>query len=121
MSAPTVPSDLEILVSSQAVVAEVVTSTSTGFDPSDEAEQHALFRKLRDVTSVDPGTFLDSWRKAFRAVEAVFTADEQSAQKGPFVLESVTAKLSLTASGKVAFVGELGGEVAFEACFRRST
>ena len=54
-------------------------------------------------------------------VGAVFGADPGTDQTGTFGLESVTAKLSLTASGKVVFVGELGGETAFEAVFTRRT
>ncbi|TWP36102.1 Pepco domain-containing protein [Leekyejoonella antrihumi] len=94
---------------------------SDSFGNADEVELQSKVLDLwkRRAARVDPAEFLDSWKKAFQAVEAIFTADSEPNQKSKYVLDSVTAKLSLTASGKVAFVAELSGEVAFEATFKR--
>jgi hypothetical protein len=93
-----------------------------GFADSNEVEQQArrLAGRLGDAVTVDSGEFLASWQKAVKAVEAVFAANDGSSGT-TFWLESVTARLSLTAKGKVAFIAELGGEVAFEATFKRRT
>jgi hypothetical protein len=100
--------------------AAVLISDRGGFVASDEVEtQSKAVDKVLDVVQGSASEFIDSWQKAFRAVQEVFTADEAKDQSGGFGLESVTVKLSLTASGKVCFVGELGGEVAFEAAFKR--
>jgi hypothetical protein len=94
---------------------------SDSFGDTDEVELQSKVLDLwrRRAAKVDPAEFLDSWKKAFKAVEAIFAADSEPDQKSKYVLDSVTAKLSLTASGKVAFVAELSGEVAFEATFKR--
>ncbi len=91
--------------------------------PPGEVEEHAWFGKKRgesDPRKVDSQEFLDSWRQTFKTIQAVFEADEAKPRPdNAFALESVTAKLSISAKGKVAFIGELGGEVSFEACFSR--
>jgi hypothetical protein len=98
------------------------TGGTGGFDDRGEVETHSRFgdawRALREVKA-DPEEFLASWHSAYRSIQAVFAADEQAVPESAFQLQSVTAKLTLKASGKVLFVGEAGGEVTFEACFAR--
>jgi hypothetical protein len=97
-----------------------LTQRATGFEANDEVETHSkAVDKVIDAVKVNSQEFLESWKKAFQAVEALFVADGGSGAQSTFVLDSVTARLSLTATGKVAFVGELGGEIAFEAQFKR--
>ena len=118
MSDASVPSAIEVWVTTP--VSPEMEPPFSGFDESGDVERHANpFSKWREATKVDSGQFLESWTKAFEAVEAIFTAGNSVHQQESFRLESVSAKLSLTASGKVAFVGELGGEVAFEVTFKR--
>lgn len=118
-SEPEVPREpIEVWVTVPA--APPVRGAPGGFDDKGEVEtQSKLGDWWRGVTTADPDEFLESWRKAFRAVEAVFATDAGPASGSSFQLESVTAKLTLKASGKVVFVGEAGGEVSFEACFSR--
>lgn len=90
--------------------------------PSREVEQHASWGRRRSsvVRKVDPQEFLDSWQATFKTIQSIFEADDARPKpENPFVLESITAKLSLSATGKVVFIGELGGEVSFEACYQR--
>lgn len=97
-----------------------VGRTPGGFDETGEVEtQSKIVDKALDVVRVDSSVFIDSWQKTSRAVQALFEEDNQTDKRGGFVLDSVTARLSLSASGKVAFIGELGGEIAFEAVFKR--
>ncbi len=118
MTNNTTPNDIEVWVSNPKVV--VVNSGSGGFDGTGEVEtQSKIVDKALGAIKADSSEFIESWKKAFHAVEALFAADNGAEQQGGFGLESVTAKLSLSASGKVAFVGELGGEIAFEAVFKR--
>lgn len=110
--------DIEVWISNPNVAA--FSHAPGGFDVGREVEtQSKTVDKVFEAIKVNSSEFIESWKKAFSAVEALFTTDSASAQQGAFGLESVTAKLSLTASGKVCFVGELGGEIAFEAVFKR--
>jgi hypothetical protein len=110
--------DIEVWISTSKAV--VVTRERGGFDGGGEVEtQSKTVEKVLDAVKVSSSEFIESWKKASDAVEALFTADEKTGEPSGFGLESVTAKLSLTASGKVCFVGELGGEVAIEAVFKR--
>jgi hypothetical protein len=120
MTDSTAPDDIEVWISAPKAV--VVDRGPGGFDNGGEVETHSkVIDKVFNTVRGDSSEFIDSWKKAFHAVGAVFAADPGTDQTGPFGLESVTAKLSLTASGKVVFVGELGGEIAFEAVFTRRT
>jgi hypothetical protein len=113
------PGEIEVLISAPKAV--TVDRRFGGFDEGDEVEiQSKIIDKALAAVRVDSAEFIESWKKAFHAVAAVFAADPETDQPGRFRLESVTAKLSLTASGTVCFVGELGGEIAFEAQFKRS-
>jgi len=90
--------------------------------PAGEVERQASWgwRKPSGVKKVDPQEFLDSWQATFKTIQSIFQADDARPKpENPFVLESITAKLSISAKGKVVFVGELGGEVSFEACYQR--
>lgn len=91
-----------------------------GFEPTSEVQTHAAFwKKPQEAIEADPRLFLDTWGQACKAVAALFTEDDAASGAGPFRLETVSAKLALSARGKIAFVGELGGSVAFEAVFKR--
>jgi hypothetical protein len=101
----------------------IVMGTAVGgFDDGDEVEMHAkVIGKAVDAIRANTQEFIESWKTAFNAIEAVFATDQGPGMSSAFMLDSVTAKLSLTASGKVVFIGELGGEIAFEAQFKRRT
>lgn len=105
--------EVEVLVSNLSSPA----GPAIGFGESGEVEQHSK-RVKEIIEKADPSEFFESWQKAVRAVAAVFKQDEGE-EDSDFELESIKAKLSLSASGKVAFVGEFGGQVAFEATFKR--
>lgn len=110
--------DIEVWISTPNTV--VINRERGSFEIAGEVEtQSKTVENVLDAVQASSSEFIESWKKAFHAVEALFTADQGADQPGRFGLESVTAKLSLTASGKVCFVGELGGEVAFEAVFKR--
>jgi hypothetical protein len=110
--------DIEVWISNPNAAA--ISRAPGGFDEGGEVETHSkTVDKVVEAIKGNSSEFIESWKKACSAVEALFTSDASSAEKGSFGLESVTAKLSLTASGKVCFVGELGGEIAFEAVFKR--
>jgi hypothetical protein len=110
--------DIEVWISNPN--AAVLSPATGGFDGGGEVEtQSKAVEKVMEAVKASSSEFLESWKQAFSAVEALFTADQNTGKPGSFGLESVTAKLSLTATGKVCFVGELGGEVAFEAVFKR--
>ena len=103
-------------------VALIAPSPGTGFGGQDEVQQHArLVEKAIDAVRANSEEFLSSWGEAVRAVQALFVAESNTAPAaGGFRLDTVTAKLSLSAKGKVAFIGELGGELSFEATFKRT-
>jgi hypothetical protein len=89
--------------------------SKTGFGTDDEVELQAKVpEKLQEAVRASSEVFLSTWKDARKTVEALFAEDhsqdeDPTKQPGRFVLDEVTAKLTLSASGKVAFVGELGG------------
>jgi|GEM_PF-7122077 len=88
--------------------------------PTEEVETHSKAKdRIDSAVKADSEVFLSSWRATYQAVESVFASEDKVGKSGGFSLYSVTARLSLTAKGRVVFVGELGGEVSFEATFRR--
>ncbi len=110
--------NIDVLVS----VVEPIASDGEDYGNTQEVEQHAKPRiaVAQAAIKVPTEEFVGTWRKAIDAVEAVFAADDEREKSPGLQLESITAKLSITANGKVAFIGQLGGEVAFEAVFRRA-
>ncbi len=117
----------EVWVSSPAEAPPGVSSPAealpaggtTGFDTSDEVEQHSKPLALAGgAIQASSAEFLKSWNNVKAAMDAVMSASDHVPTSG-FGLESVTAKLTVSATGKVAFVGELGGELSFEVVFKR--
>lgn len=118
-----VPNNIEVTAITPAGVGRAsFAETTEGVDAEDGAAPgsggfHIFGGHGGKVVDVGSDQFLDSWRRAIHAVSELFTADDDS--DSAFALDSVVAKLSVDASGKVAFLAELKGEVAFEATFKR--
>lgn len=117
MTGNTTPEDIEVWVSNPN--SPISNGRYGGFDETGEVEtQSKATEKALNAIQASSSEFVESWKKACHAVSALFAADNGSEQDA-FRLESMTVKLSLSASGKISFIGELGGEVAFEAEFKR--
>jgi hypothetical protein len=108
--------EIEVWISAPPGAAGLTSGRPTG---STEVKTHSKhLDKALDAIRADSKEFVGSWQKTIDAVKAMF-ATAGAGQAGSFELDSMTVKLSLTATGKVVFVGELGGEIAFEAVFKR--
>ena len=117
MTATGASEDIEVWVSNPN--SPISDGKYGGFDGTGEVEtQSKATEKALNAIQASSSEFIESWKKACHAVSALFAADN-GGEQGGFRLESMKVKLSISASGKISFVGELGGEVAFEAEFKR--
>jgi hypothetical protein len=117
VTTPNPASNIEVWISTPPGI--ISSTVADSFGGAEVEQQSKPLDKAKDALKVNSEEFISSWRSAYTAVESVFATDKETSTSS-FKLDSVTARLSLSASGKVAFIGELGGELSFEATFKRS-